>query len=345
MLGIDRKTLAPAWTLFLFGLLLVTLYAVRHVLIVFALAIFLAHLLGPAVTLLERYTPKVISRTIALALVYILLLGLIVLVSLPIASAIAAQAGGLASRLPEAVLTQDPVARFPLPGWLEPVRPKMSQLIREQVQQLGQNLLPLLTNAGLRVISGLGNLLSLILIPILSFFFLKDGSGIKESLLNLLEPPSRAAASGVLDDLHLMLTQYIRALVLLSIAVFLTHSAFFTLIGLPYTALLAGVAAALEFIPVAGPLAAGAAILLVAGFSGYPHVLWIALFLAAYRIFQDYVLGPYLMSAGVEVHPVLVLFAVLAGEQVAGVPGMFFAVPVVAALRVVLLRLSRRNHA
>ncbi len=49
------------------------------------------------------------------------------------------------------------------------------------------------------------------------------------------------------------------------------------------------------------------------------------------------------MSAGVEIHPLLVLFGVLAGEEIAGVPGMFFSVPLIAALRVILVRLSKRQ--
>jgi predicted PurR-regulated permease PerM len=49
------------------------------------------------------------------------------------------------------------------------------------------------------------------------------------------------------------------------------------------------------------------------------------------------------MSSGVEVDPLLVLFGVLAGEQIAGVPGMFFSVPVIAALRVLYVRLRRQR--
>jgi predicted PurR-regulated permease PerM len=66
-------------------------------------------------------------------------------------------------------------------------------------------------------------------------------------------------------------------------------------------------------------------------------------FLGLYRIFQDYVLNPYLMSAGVELHPLLVLFGILAGSELFGVPGMFFSVPVMAALRLIILRLRRRQ--
>jgi predicted PurR-regulated permease PerM len=101
----------------------------------------------------------------------------------------------------------------------------------------------------------------------------------------------------------------------------------------------------LEFIPVVGSLVAATVILLVAVFSGFPHVLWIIVFLLVFRMFQDYVVSPQLMSAGVEIHPLLVLFAVLAGDQLAGVPGMFFSVPALAALRVVVVRVRSQRSA
>ena len=48
----------------------------------------------------------------------------------------------------------------------------------------------------------------------------------------------------------------------------------------------------LELIPFVGPLIGGIVTLLVAGLSGYPHLLWIVIFLILYRLFQDYVLSP-----------------------------------------------------
>jgi predicted PurR-regulated permease PerM len=47
----------------------------------------------------------------------------------------------------------------------------------------------------------------------------------------------------------------------------------------------------------------------------------------------------------VAIHPLLVLFGVLAGEQVAGIPGMFFSVPVIAGLRIIVIRMRRHTHA
>jgi predicted PurR-regulated permease PerM len=100
----------------------------------------------------------------------------------------------------------------------------------------------------------------------------------------------------------------------------------------------------LEFIPVVGPAAALIVILVVCGVAG-EGLIWIIVFWALYRIFQDYVLNPFLMSAGIQLHPLLVLFGVLAGERIGGIPGMFFSVPALAILKVVLGHLHTASAA
>ena len=152
------------------------------------------------------------------------------------------------------------------------------------------------------------------------------------------------ALEETLNDLDLLIGRYIRALVTLSAATFVFYLIFMEITGVPYAVLLASIAAPLEFIPVLGPLTASIIIVLVAAFSGYPHLLWIVVFLAVYRIFQDYILAPHLMSEGVELHPLLVIFGVLAGERIGGIWGMFFSVPFLAVMRVILLRFQKSRH-
>jgi predicted PurR-regulated permease PerM len=341
MLGIDRRALKVGWTLFLFALALLAIYEIRNTLVIFALALFLAHLLAPAVDLVVRLRHG-LSRTVALALVYLVLLGALVSIAIPLGSRIGEQAAGLASRLPAAI-QEDPLSKLPLPGWLESVRPRLNQAIRDRMEELEKNVLPMLSRAGEQIVTGIGNVLSVILIPILSFFFLKDGPAMRRAIIAGFDSGSRRLVDEILTDLHQLLAQYIRALVLLACATFISLLGFLTVMGVPYAILLAGTAATLEVIPVVGPAISAVVILLVAAFSGYPHLLGILLFLVVYRVFQDYVLSPYLMSAGVEVPPLLVLFGVIAGEQLGGIPGMFFSVPVIAAARVVLARVRKQR--
>jgi predicted PurR-regulated permease PerM len=342
MLGIDHRIFKALWTLFVFTLLLAGIYTIRQTVVIFALSIFFAQLLEPVIQLAGRIVPAKVSRLAVLAFVYLGMLGLIAGVLIAIGSRIAEQAAVLAGRLPDA-LKQDPMGSIWLPSWLEPARGRIAELLQNRVEELSRDVLPMLTRAGTQIVSGLGTVLSLVLVPILGFFFLKDGAKMRRETVGLFTPDSRMTMDDILEDLHQMLARYIRALVMLSAATFVSYAAVLSALGLPYVMLLAGTAGALELIPVVGPLTAGAVILLVATFTGYPHVLWIFFFLLFYRIFQDYVLNPQLMGSGVELHPVLVLFGVIAGEQVAGIPGMFFSVPLMAAIRVILKRLSQES--
>jgi len=238
---------------------------------------------------------------------------------------------------------EDPLSRVPLPAWLETWRPRLTELITEQTAGLGDRVLPVLKQVGPGILAGLGSLAAVVLIPILSFFFLKDGLLMRDAIVECFQPRRRSLAEEILRDLHLLVAQYIRALVLLAIAAFVAYSIVLSVLGVPYAVLLASVGGVLELIPFFGPLAAAVIALVVAGVSGYSHVLWLLVFFIVYRLFQDYVLSPYLLSSGVELHPLLVIFGVLAGERVAGVPGMFFSVPVIAALRIVIVRMRRRK--
>ena len=345
MLGLDAKAARVAWTVFLVALAIFTTYQARGTVVVFVLAFFFAYLIAPAVDFVAGLIPSAVSRTWALAIVYCLQVALIVALGFLIGSKIAEQAGTLASRMPELVNNKDPLAAIPFPGWLVPLKARIIEAVREQLANLNDSAIPLLQKFAGQILSQAGNVLTAVLIPILSFFLLKDASELRAGLLGIpTSIEARRFLEEVLDDLHHLLAQYIRALVGLSLCTLISYSLFLEIIGVPYGILLAGIAAVLEFIPVVGPLVAAASILIVAGAAGYEHLVWILIFTVLFRFFQDYVLSPYLMGQGVELHPLLVLFGVLAGEKIAGVPGMFFSVPVIAAIRVIFLRVQAARH-
>jgi predicted PurR-regulated permease PerM len=342
MLGIDPRAARAAWTVFLVALVVAAAYAIRVTLVLFMIALLFAYLLTPVVAFVERFTPKRISPRVALIIVYLALTGAIIALALTIGSRIGDEANSLATRLPDLLKNRDWINKIPLPEWLEPVRAKMVQMLQTELDNGGQDVLPYVKNLGGQLISGAKYLLYLVLIPILSFFFLKDGRTMREHFVaGLVEGRRRRVVEEILEDINRLLGQYIRALVLLSVSSFICYSIFFGVTGAPYAVLLACVAAIGEFLPVVGPAAAGAIALLVTGLAGYDHLLAFVIFWIVFRLFQDYIVSPYVMGKGVELNPLLVLFGVLAGEQIAGIAGMFFSVPVIATLRVLFVRLQR----
>jgi predicted PurR-regulated permease PerM len=176
----------------------------------------------------------------------------------------------------------------------------------------------------------------LVLIPILSFFFLKDADTFRRSALQML-PKGRWRWRGdeFFQDVNSTLAAYIRAQLTACLFIGVVCALGFTLLGLPSPLVLGLIAGVFEFIPLVGPLviaviAAVAAMLHAGPFSA----LMVLLFLGVLRIVQDYWVYPKLVGHGIHLHPLAVIIAILSGAELAGVAGIFLAIPVVAILTV-----------
>jgi predicted PurR-regulated permease PerM len=102
-----------------------------------------------------------------------------------------------------------------------------------------------------------------------------------------------------------------------------------------YTLLLAILAGVLEFIPLIGPLVLALTAILTAAFSDDPwNAFYVAVFLIVLRLVHDYVTYPRIIRGGIHLHPLAIVLSVLAGEQIAGIPGVFLSIPIVALVSV-----------
>lgn len=347
MLGIDKQAARVTWTSALVILLLAALYAAREAFLVFTIALLLAYLLYPLMDGIDRYLPTR-TRTAALSITYLLLVGVFVTFGIFLGSVAAEQATNLAKAAPGLIekIHQDP---GPGPQAVKSLKVQITGAIEGQLRQHYNEIVSGVPRVSLRVLAASGNLLYLIIIPILSFFILRDGRSIRDSFLSMFDE-HRAAADEILMDIHKLLLQYMRALLFLCCAAFIVYSIVLSSMGVPYSILLASIAFPLEFIPLVGPLVSAGLILLVSLAAGFPHVLWVFIFLGIYRILQDYVISPRLMSEGVELHPLLVIFGVFAGGEIGGVAGIFLSVPTLALIRLLyhrlgLIRANRRIRA
>lgn len=333
MLGFDPRAARYTWTAASVLLLVILVYLVRRTLFVFVVALLFAYLLSPLVDRLDRFFPGTRTRTPALALAYLILIGFLGGGGALVGSRIADEANALAKQFPELVARWE---RFGTPASPndQSLRAQILQKVKEQVGERANELLESLPRASLRFLSVAGDVVYVVVVPILGFFFLKDSREIREYCLGLVDSRERRA---MLDDLfadvHLLLAHYMRAVFTLCVCTMICYSIALSIMGLQYGILLGAVAGILEFIPMIGPLC-GMVICLVVGAVGGAPILVMIGFLLIYRLFLDYVLSPYIMGAGVELHPLAVLFGVFAGAEVAGIAGAFLSVPVLALVRV-----------
>lgn len=348
MFGIDVRIARIIWTVFLVGLLLFSIYLIRRTLLLVIFAVFFAYLLYPLVGFVERHKPPQMPRTAAIAAVFVFVVAIAVTAVVLFGSRIGEQAVSLGQQLPALLSPANLSEHIPLPGFLEPLRARLLNFLSEQLRTGTGQALPLVQRLGMGIMHAITNLFYIVLIPILSFLLIKEAPTIQAQVLSLLDADKGRFWAGIAQDLHLLLAGFVRALLLLSLATFVSYSIVFSALGVPYALLLAGISALLEFIPVIGPLTSAGVVLGVSAVAGYPHVLWLAAFFIAYRIFQDYVLAPYLMSEETEISPLMVIVGLLAGEQLGGIAGIFLSIPTLAALKMLFIRAraySRRASA
>jgi len=314
------------------------LYRLQSLVFLLALAAAFAYVVAPLVRLMERPVRlagrrRQLPRGLAIAVVY-LVLGTCAIVGgallLPIASE---QAHDMIARAPSYAQS---IAAWEH-GWSrEYERLRIPVTLRHSIDEsmtaMGQAAFES-TRATL-VALVVAVLPWMILTPVLSFFLLKDATALRRLVLMALPHRVRLRGHQLFEEANATLAAYIRAQLIACLLVGTVCGAGFAALGVPYAVLLGVLAGALEFIPLVGPLLVALAAAIVGALHAPILAVWALTFLGLVRIVQDYVVFPRLMRRGVRLHPLAVIVAVLAGAALAGVVGMFLAVPVAAVASV-----------
>lgn len=303
------------------------------------LAVFFAYLIEPLVKFIrrpfkERNLEKIMPRPLAIVIAYAVVFTILGLAISNLAPKAINQAKEFAANLPSYAANfqenlRDINSRFESYQIPENVQKDIADKINAKIPELTESITAFL---GLLAL-GIGSYLPwLVLIPVLSFFFLKDVNLFRLSLLRIF--PSgrwRARAEAVLEDVNSTLAAYTRAQLISCVLIGVICLIGFYIIDLKYALLLAILAGILEFIPLLGPLTLAITAILTAAFSDDPwKALYVAIFLVILRIFHDYVSYPRIIRGGIHLHPLAIILSVLAGEQIAGIPGVFLSIPLVA---------------
>jgi predicted PurR-regulated permease PerM len=339
----DKRTAQALFTALVFGLVLLFLYSAWRAIIAFLFAIFFAYLLEAPVARLEKWFRG--SRGAAIAAVYaVFFIGVIVLFLLvgpPImdeAQKLTHQAPVLMDRLVSGTLVKQVGVQH---GWSQQTIDRVETFLSDHRGELTATI----QNFVFRAAKSIQNMWWLVLVPVLAVFFLKDGRKFAEVIINSVEDQgNRKLAAATVEEMNLMLGHFIRAQLTLAALAMVVVTFYLWVTGVPYAFALGPGAGALEFIPVVGPVVGGLMVITVAFTAGYHHVFWLVIFLLLWRGVQDYVTSPRIMGSTLELHPLLVLFGVFAGGEVAGVIGVFLSIPVLATLRILwhTWRLARR---
>jgi predicted PurR-regulated permease PerM len=334
----DPKTARILCTAFIFALGLAFLYGARETLTLFLFAVLFAYFVDPLVSWLEK---PLRGRLKAIGAVYLILIGLLVGLGFLVGPKVAGEGTALATSLPSLL---DEAGSGELVsqvgqkhGWSEARQAQIQKFFvahKDDILGFGRAV-------GQKLAEPAQHVWWLVLIPILGIFFLKDGESIGENLVafgNGVE--EKQTLRGIVGDVNVMLGSYIRAqLILASLTLVLS------LLHVRYALILGPLAGIFEFVPVVGPAIAAFIVFVIAVLTSYPHLIWVVVFLAIWRVVQDYVNAPRIMGKSLEISPLVQILAVLAGGEIAGVAGALVSVPAVATLRILWRRLTNEKGA
>ncbi len=352
---IVRIVIAALVVVFVFNRIETIVTSLTSLLFLIVLSVFVAYLLDPLVQLFRRPfkaygLERLMPRGAAIVLTFILVFTTVGVTIWTVSPLVIKQGQEFTGTLPE-YLTRARAFSNDLSRRFDRLRlpPAVESKLNEEGSRLVDGFAGFI--AGFLFGGFLLNLLMyapwLVLVPILAFFFLKDVNLIRLAVLRLFPPGRwRLRAEMLMHDVNTTLAAYTRAQLISCLLIGIICTIGFSVLGLRYALLLGIIAAILEFIPLLGPLTVAVLVTTTAALGDNPwRALYVAVFLAVLRVVHDYVTYPRIVRGGIHLHPLLIILSVLAGEQVAGIPGVFLAIPIVALVTVIYRHvLEHRGH-
>ena len=313
----------------------------------FVIAALLAWLGEPLVVRIERGGR---SRTTGVVLVFTLMSAAVVLAVLLLVPLIERQVAQLVEWLPRfgAWITGTAVPwaerRFDLElaAYFDPTQ--LITLLKAHWQEAGgiaATVFGGVSKSGLAIMGWMANLA---LIPVVAFYFMRDGRGILQRIRDLLPRPIEPVAVRLATESDQVLGGFIRGQLSVMISLGVIYATGLTLVGVDLGILIGIISGLVSFVPYLGAVVGvGAAVIATLVQHGdWQHLLLVLAVFSVGQTIESFILTPWLVGDKIGLHPVAVIFAIMAGGQLFGFLGVLLALPVAAVMVVVLRYVHER---
>ena len=231
---------------------------------------------------------------------------------------------------------------------LDPVLLDFSELARKlasQWQKAGGVLADLGITVSKSSLAVIGFFVNLFLVPVVTFYLLRDWDKMMASLRTMMPRNVEPVVMGLVRECDEVLGAFLKGQLMVMVALGIIYSLGLTVIGLQFAVLIGMIAGLVSIIPYMGFMVGFAAAMIVAffQFDSYIGMLLVALVFIIGQALEGWLLTPWLVGDKIGLHPVAVIFALMAGGQLFGFVGMLIALPM-AAIIMVLLRHLHQNY-
>ncbi len=310
------------------------LYRVRIIFIPFILAFFIAYLLNPMVEYVES---RKVPRGLAILLVYMVVFAVgtsIMVFGVPYILEEFNRLGHVIPRLTseiKGIITdiEGSYSRFRLPQGIRAV-------IDERIKQGEDLLINMVRAAADSMVKLFSYLLGLIIAPFFAFYMLKDAEQIKNSFTLTIPRRYRSDVMAVLRDLDDIISGFFRGHVTISVIVGVMTGLGMYLAGVDFAFIIGLIAGIAELVPYLGPFITAVPAVSLALLVSKKTAFYAIIIILIVQQLENAVISPKILGKSLGLHPLVVIFALLAGGELYGFAGVLLAVPAAAALKVIL---------
>ena len=311
--------------------LLYLLVQIRSTLLLLGIAVFLAVALGPAVDFFQEHgrLPRAASILLVYLLIFFVFGGVLSLIVPPVvngATDLSRDLPGYVTDLRDNKTIRNFDNKYDITSKLQDEAQKLPDKLGDAAGAL-QSIATGVVNAAFQMLT----------ILTMTFFLLLDGKRMANFLITRFGRHREERLQGIAERIYKSTSGYVGgALTITSINGILTFIVL-TILGVPFAVPLAVMMSFFGLIPLVGATIGGVLILIVTLFTDFPSATIIyAIFLIVYQQVENNVLQPFIFKRTVNVHPLAVIVGILAGSALLGVVGALVAIPIVAALQIVL---------
>lgn len=311
------------------------LYKQFDILTPFVIALIFAYVFNPLINFFQDRLK--LPRTLSIIFVYLILIASVVGITLLLTDLLVHESVNIVHNFNKFLLGLKTDTKN-LPGWLQPV--VMNYLDYFNKDALFSNIhietFPLVSHAFNRFINLFAFLFA-------AFFFLKDYKKMIDKLVSFAPRQYHDDINLLLRRINRALASYLRGQLIVIVSMAVMLFVVFTLLGVKNAFTISIVSALCEIVPFIGPVVAAVFGIVTVIISGgipafvFEPMMTILVVLAIYyvsRQIQDYLIIPFVYGRATDLHPLVILFSVLAGEHIYGILGVLLAVPVAASLKI-----------
>ncbi|MGH2617618.1 MAG: AI-2E family transporter, partial [Thermomicrobiales bacterium] len=314
------------------------LIQIQFVLVLVLLSLVFATVIQTPVDALER---RHVPRPLAILLIYIALIAGVTVLFLVLSPAVREQAALFRTEAPQSLaelraawqqsgnaLLSGPGQQFLGRGIAFVENPSLGGGVSVPEEAQGAAV-GLLTGIG-------GTVIGLVTVLIISFYYLMEKSWLRSIVLRTTSPETRIRVSRTWDEVEQKVGDWLRGQLTLVVIIGVSATIGYGLMGVRFWPLLGLWAGVTEIIPILGPWLGGIPAVIIALTQGWEKALLVVGFILLLQMTENAILVPRVMRGAVGLTPLTVFLAILAGTEFAGIAGALLAIPVAAAIQVVL---------